>query len=504
MGKQHHGIWHTVREYVTHWSVAGAIVAATGAAPEHWFADLFHEANLPHEALPQWLEHVDYRLVVVVVGLSIIVGDNLWRHRGRNPPISSEIASPSSQVAIQKALPLPDRPSIAVLPFANLSGDAEQEYFSDGVADDILTELSRDRALFVIARNSSFTYRGHSVDVKQVGRELGVRYIVEGSVRREASRVRVTAQLIDALDGSHVWAERYDRALEHVFDVQEEIAEAVVNAVRPAVRSAEQRRVLRKPPGSLTAWEAYQRGLWHLSKGTAHENAQARSWFGQAADIDPGFASPFVGLALTHILDAAYGTRSYAEAGPVALTEARKGVAIDANDPEAQAALSTALAFIGNLDAGGECADRALGLNRNSAAAHETKGGILVYSGRPEEGRNEALVALRLNPRDPHSSMAASLIVASHYFQRDYAAAAETARQYLATYSVHPAIWRYLIASLGQLGLKMEVASALRDWRAAAPSQFSTMTGPRPRQPFMRAEDHEHMLEGLRKAGLVV
>ena len=161
-------------------------------------------------------------------------------------------------------LPLPGKPSIAVLAFANMSGDLEQEYFSDGIADDIITELSRSRLLFVIARNSSFSYKGRAVDVRQVARELGVRYVLEGSVRRGGERVRVSAQLIDADAGIHVWAERYDRKLTDVFAVQDEITNAVTIAIEPAIADAEQRRALRKPPETLGAWEAYQHGLWHI------------------------------------------------------------------------------------------------------------------------------------------------------------------------------------------------------------------------------------------------
>ena len=163
-------------------------------------------------------------------------------------------------------LPLPGKPSIAVLAFANMSGDLEQEYFSDGIADDIITELSRSRSLFVIARNSSFSYKGRAVDVRQVARELGVRYVLEGSVRRGGERVRVSAQLIDADAGIHVWAERYDRKLTDVFAVQDEITNAVTIAIEPAIADAEQRRALRKPPETLGAWEAYQHGLWHIVK----------------------------------------------------------------------------------------------------------------------------------------------------------------------------------------------------------------------------------------------
>jgi TolB-like protein len=194
-------------------------------------------------------------------------------------------------------LPLPDKPSIAVLAFTNMSGDAEQEYFSDGIADDIITVLSRSHSLFVIARNSSFSYRGRSVDVKQVARELGVHYVVEGSVRRSGDRVRVVAQLIDAGTGNHVWAERYDREIADVFAVQDEITAAMTTAILPAVMKAEIRRVIRKPPKSLRAWEAYQRGLRHMGKGSAEDNGRAKQFFERAVALDPTFAPAYSGLA---------------------------------------------------------------------------------------------------------------------------------------------------------------------------------------------------------------
>src|SRR6185503_18672233 len=176
-----------------------------------------------------------------------------------------------------------------------------QEYFSDGIAEDIITELSRRRELFVTARNSSFTYRGRSTDIKQIGRELGVRYVVEGSVRRLAGQARVTVQLIDALTNNHIWAERYDREIEHVFAVQSEIAEAVTAAIYPVVGNAEQQRAIRRPPGSLSAWESYQRGRWHFSKNSATENERARNLFLRALEIDHQFASAYVGLYQTYI-----------------------------------------------------------------------------------------------------------------------------------------------------------------------------------------------------------
>jgi adenylate cyclase len=174
-----------------------------------------------------------------------------------------------------EALLLPGKPAIAVLAFTNMSGDLDQEYFSDGIANDIITELSRSRSLFVIARNSSFTYKGRAASIKQVAQELGVRYVLEGSVRRGGDRVRVSAQLIDAEAGGHVWADRYDRRLADVFAVQDEITDAVANAIGPAISQAERQRAMRKPPDNLDAWEAYQRGLWHQAKYNVADNTRA-------------------------------------------------------------------------------------------------------------------------------------------------------------------------------------------------------------------------------------
>ena len=216
----------------------------------------------------------------------------VYRARDRDIPRGQ----PSS--ALPQPLPLPDKPSIAVLPFANMSSDPEQEFFADGIAEDVITALSRYPSLFVIARNSLFTYKGRAINVKQVGRELGVRYVLEGSLRKAGNRVRVTAQLIEAETGNHTWAERYDRDLADIFALQDDITEPVVIAVAPAIDDAERRRAMRKPPRDLNAWSAYQRGLWHFSKGTADDNTFAEGFFQQAIDLDPSFAGVTRGLPL--------------------------------------------------------------------------------------------------------------------------------------------------------------------------------------------------------------
>jgi TolB-like protein len=227
--------------------------------------------------------------------------------------------------------PPPGKPSIAVLPFTNMSSDPEQEYFSDGLADDIITNLSRIQSLFVIARHSGFTYRGSAVDVRRVSHELGVRYVVEGSVRRSGDAIRVTSQLVEAETGNHLWAERYDRSLTEIFAVQDEITFKVTTAILHALTDAEQRRVLRKPPQSLGAWEAYQRGLCHYGKATATDSEQAIEYFERAIALDSAFAAAYSHLALVHMTrGGVYATRPIDEAARLAVVAARK--AFD-NDP---------------------------------------------------------------------------------------------------------------------------------------------------------------------------
>ena len=237
---------------------------------------------------------------------------------------------------------LADKPSVAVLPFANTSGDPEQEYFSYGLTDDVINSLSRSRSLFVVARNSSFAYNGRAIDVKQIALEFGVRYVVEGSVRRAPGRLRVNAQLIDAETvGNHIWADRYDRAGEDAFAIQDEITEALGIAIFPAVFEAELRRALRRSPENLGGWEAYQRGQWHLAKGNQADNERAIEFFHRAITIDAGCAAAYSGLALAYKREGdTYATISLDEAEGLGDVWARRAVEIDSTDADGLAILA--------------------------------------------------------------------------------------------------------------------------------------------------------------------
>jgi adenylate cyclase len=312
--------------------------------------------------------------------------------------------------------------------------------------------------------------------------------------------VRIVTQLIDAETGNHLWAERYDRALEDLFAVQDEITTAVVTAIIPAVADAELRRVLRKPPESLGAWEAYQRGLWHLWKGSAEEGNRALGLFEQAIKLDAFFAPAYSAMATAYAFEgAAYATRPLNEAAKLASDWALNAVEIDPNDAEAQATLAWTTAIEGNLEDASERASLALTINPNSTWASSVKGTVLIYSGRPSSGREVLLTALRLSPHDPRISVPLNQIAVSYYFEGNYQRALDAARRMVSRYPQVPLMYRYIAASLAQLGRIDEAQDALQEAVAVSPSTFALYTRLRP--PWFRPEDHEHMLDGLCKAG---
>jgi adenylate cyclase len=397
-------------------------------------------------------------------------------------------------------LPLSGKPSIAVLAFANMSGDSEQEYFSDGIAEDIITMLAHSRSLFVIARNSSFTYKGRPTDVKQVARELGVRYLLEGSVRRGGNRVRVTAQLIDAETGNHVWAERYDRQLADVFAVQDEIAAAVAVAVAPTVEEMERQRAVRRPPESIGAWEAYQRGLWHRSRTGEAENQESKRCFQRAIELDPKFAAGYLGLAGATIAEASlFQTRGFDEEMEETIALAQRAISLDPMDAVGYGLLSIALTLLGDYEGGLAEARRALEISPSLAFGRSAFGVALLYSGQPQEGIDSLRRALRHDPYDPFRLIRLSQIVMGHYYLRESEVAVSVAKETIRSYPDHPIVYRWLAAALGQLSRIGEAREALHKAISIAPKSFDMYV--RQRHPRYRPEDYEQMLEGLRKAG---
>jgi adenylate cyclase len=400
-----------------------------------------------------------------------------------------------------RVLPLPDKPSVAVLPFTNMSSDPEQEFFSDGIAEDIITALSRYPSLFIIARNSCFTYKGRAVDVKQVGRELGVRYVLAGGVRKAGNRIRVSAQLVEAETGKHVWAERYDRYLADIFAVQDEITDAVTIAIAPAIAAAEQQRAMRKPPGSLDAWAAYQRGLWHLGQATVNDYKLAENFFRQAIDLDRNFPDSYCGLAMAELRSALiFRTRGLAEAQSSAERLARFAVALDGNNAFAHSCLSFALFGRGDHRGALSEADRALALSPNLASGYFQRGTALIYSGRPQEGLGDLQTSLRLEPRGSNLAQSLYHMVIGFYYSRAYDRAVETAEHLIQSFPEYPPSYRWLAAAFGQLDCRAEAKEALGKALAIEPAWFDPLGGRH--APWRRPEYFAHLLEGLRKAGL--
>jgi TolB-like protein/Tfp pilus assembly protein PilF len=317
-----------------------------------------------------------------------------WRARLGHAPRTDSTSAP---------LPLPDKPSIAVLPFQNMSGDPEQEYFADGVVEDIITALSRFKSLFVIARNSSFTYKGKAVDVRQVGRDLGVRYVLEGSVRKSGGRVRITGQLIDAVSGIHLWADHFDGNLADLFDLQDSITMSVVGAIAPRLIQAEIDLAQRRKPDSATSYDHFMRGMALNYRGTAESNREAIAEFRKALALDPDYAP-----AHARIANCIYQGRSfYFE--PISENdrlEALKMAAIACDlAPDDAMVLSISTFVFGSLndefERGAACADRAVIINPNLAAAWNARGWMYLHLGEPEIAFDSFGRSLRLNPLDP-------------------------------------------------------------------------------------------------------
>ena len=395
---------------------------------------------------------------------------------------------------------LPNRPSLVVLPFANLSGDPEQEYFSDGVTDDIIAQLARNRSLFVIARSSGFSYKVRAVSVKEIARELGIRYVLEGSVRRDGGRVRISTLLVEAETEIHIWAERYDRSLTDVFAVQDEITRAVAIAIGPAISDAERERAIRKPTADLNAWEAYQRGLWHVSRDSNDDINLGLEFFHRAVALDPLFAEAHAMLARYYVTDATRGgRRTIDDARTLAEAEARAALRLDPDNSSAYAALAWISNQRRDVAIALEQAERAIALNANDPSGHMAKGHVLVFARQPAAARTALNAALRLDPRGQIAMGVLHHFAVSCYFERDYAAAVAAAKRVIRTYPEFPRALPFLVASLAQVGHPDQARRALQDATPAARALFDRHLRSRP--PSCSQEDYEHLLEGLRKAG---
>jgi TolB-like protein/DNA-binding winged helix-turn-helix (wHTH) protein/cytochrome c-type biogenesis protein CcmH/NrfG len=399
-------------------------------------------------------------------------------------------------------LPLPNKPSIAVLPFQNMSGDPEQDYFADGLTEDIITGLSQQQWFFVIARNSSFSYKGEAVDVRQVAGQLGVRYILEGSVRRSASRVRVTGQLIDATHGNHLWAERYDREIADIFELQDEITSRVIDSVSPQILLAEAARVRRKAPQSIKAWDLVMQALPYMWRMTTEDHSRAQDLLLEALTLDPEYAHAYALLGWTYIsmfnLDTGKPIHEFTER---ALDAGTRAVELDDQDPWGQLVLGLAHARRRRPEPALMHLSKAVELNPNFALGHAGLGYGLAAGGQPERGLDVLEQAHRLSPRDPFLAIYAPTVRYMALFALGrYAETIDVCRATIALHPKHAGAWRLMTVSLA-LGGKIEEAKvALAQTLRLQPDL--SLDHVENNTIYADPADRARFREGLRKAGL--
>ncbi|MCP4981567.1 MAG: tetratricopeptide repeat protein [Gammaproteobacteria bacterium] len=421
-----------------------------------------------------------------------------------------ELPEPEKDVTLKTLEPtglqLPEKPSIAVLPFTNMSGDPEQEYFSDGITEDIITELSRFQMLVVIARHSSFAFKNQAIDIKEIGKKLGVRYVVEGSVRKLANRIRISVQLVDAITGAHIWVERYDRAIEDIFDVQDEVTHAVVSALPGQIQRAVLERTERKRTESMTAYDCLLRGNWNYQLFTHEGLFEAIRLYQKAIELDPGFAQAYARLADTYNSVATQGWETN-----VTLHEtmeiARRAIALDGNDNWARLALAWALLRDQQFDNAEEQFEIALSINRNDADCICWVASGFVCLGRAEEGYELILQAMRLNPL--HLATYHSVLGNALYFTGRFK---ESVRVFKQCEAVGALNYANLAAAYGQVGQIEEARLEARKFIKVRRKQLETDSKSFPNsdmelvapkiERFRRQADRDRFLDGLRKAGL--
>jgi len=409
---------------------------------------------------------------------------------------------PGSTATTPKPLPLPDKPSIAVLPFDNMSGDREQEYFADGMVEEIITALSRFRQLFVIARNSTFTYKGRAVDVKQVGRELGVRYVLEGSVRRSDNRVRIAAQLIDATTATHLWADRFDSAIENIFDLQDRLTATVVGAVAPQLQQAEIERAKRKPTESLDAYELFFRGMANFYQWTLEGTNEALRLFHRAVELDPDFAPAYGMAAYCYLWRKVNGwTVNYEQETGEAGRLARRAVDLGQDDAVALTFGGYTLAYaVGDFEGAAAFLDRALTLNPNLAAAWHYSGLTKIWLGEPDIAIEHLTIAMRLSPLDPFIHYRQSLTALAHLCAGRYDEACMWSEKALQAGPNYAPGYRIAAASnalVGRIEKAQKIAARIRQFDAGF-----RVSSAKDILPFRRPEDLARYEDGLRKAGL--
>jgi adenylate cyclase len=524
-------IWVAVAKNLTSWVAVGTIVALTGFGPEHWFSAAFRYVEMPQAGLvwPSWL---DIRAVIVSIGVAIVVVDVLVRrmHRektvtgsaGAEAPLpqsdqviatlrsrpgdegpAGDVAAPATDAAAPPVAPsFPDRPSIVVLPFANMSRDLEQEYFSDGISEDLITDLSKVSGLFVIARNSAFVYKDKAVNVPQVCRDLGVRFALEGSIRKSGNRVRVTAQLIDGATGGHLWAERYDRDLTDIFDVQDDVTRHIVGALKVTLSDAEKSRIAGGGTRNVEAHDLFLKGR-ELMLGLKKDREIFDRWmacFQRAIELDPNYSDAYAGLSMGYCLD---HQNRWSDKPELSLGEAERfadaAIAKDDKNPFAHHAASMAAMSKKDYRRWADESETSLSLNPNYAPATVARGILYIYTGEPAKAIPYMKRAMRLDPTLPAQYL--HFLGTAYFVAGDYETAAKMFRDRITANPNTDLSRAFLASTLGHLGRAEEARRVWQELKEINPRY--SFEDHMDRLPFKDPADAERIAEGVRKAGLL-
>jgi adenylate cyclase len=426
--------------------------------------------------------------VILVAAAAVVVWNFYWRSAPSKEKTASIAKTPT---------PLAERASIAVLPFKNLGGDPEQEYFSDGITNDIITDFSKFGEILVIASNTVFTYKGKAVKVKEVGRELGVRYILEGSVQRSSNKVRINAQLIDAATESHLWAERYDRDINDLFAVQNEIVQTIVTTLAIKVGKAERARAMYKDTDNLEAYDYFLRGWEHHKQRTRSANIKAKEMFKKAIELDPAYANAYVFLARSYVSDLSYGWTEFpAQTSQKALDLVNKALALDESNSGAHALLGASNVYRGEYELGYSQLQRAIALNPNDASSHHILGWVMLYSGNTDEAIDAVKTALRF---DPNISPSAYFFLGiGHYLKEQYDSAITILKKGVGRKADFVDLHVALAATYAQSGRQEDAVREAKTVLKLNPFFEADSYG----TVFRSSADRDKIIAGLRKAGL--
>ena len=525
LGRVTRHIWIAVAKNVSSWAAVGTIVALTGFGPEHWFAAVLQHVEMPQAGLvwPAWL---DIRAAIVSIGVAIVVANVFVRRMHREKIMTgpagqsnqtvptqqfrpgdetsvSNVAAGGTDAATPSVAPsFPDRPSIVVLPFANMSPDLEQEYFSDGITEDIITDLCKISGLFVIARNSAFVYKDQAVNVPLVCRDLGVRFALEGSIRKAGNRVRVTAQLIDGSTGGHLWAERYDRDLTDIFEVQDDVTRQIVGALKVTLSAAEKSRIAGGGTKVVAAHDLFLKGR-ELMRELKKDRELFDRWmacFRRAIDLDPNYSDAYAGLSMGHTLD---HQNRWSDEPELSLGEAERfadvAVAKDDKNPYAHFVASMAAMNKKDYRRWADESERALSLNPNYAAAVVGRGSVYIYTREPTKAIPYIERAMRLDPTLPAQYL--HFLGTAYFAAGDYETAAKMFRDRI-TANPHTDLSRAFLAStLGHLSRAEEARRVWQELKEINPRY--SLDDHIDRLPFEDPADAERIAEGVRKAGLL-